>query len=184
MSKLFKKPRGFGTAKYFKSIRRRKDVELFIPFADTVVDPVDTQLTELTRRVGDEKTAKRVQKLAIQYPNGTIPELVTMDWLQRGGWRFIYQAELYGGRSTSGGLLPDFVVDTGGGTGAAWQIQGEYWHGRSKEKEVSDAAAALRLIGQTVAGVRIDKVLNLWENDILNRRPQVFQYAIAGMALR
>ena len=179
----FKRPRGFGN-KLFKTWARKTKTEIFVPFETEDDQFIETDLTELVRKVGDERTAKRVQELQAQYPVGTIPELVTYDWLTRGGWRFVYQAQLYGGRGSSGGLLPDFVVETGAGEGMAWQIQGEYWHGKSAEKGVSDAEAALRLTGQTVGGIRIDKVLGLWERDVLDRRPDVFKYAIAGISLR
>lgn len=145
-------------------------------------EQVNTDLTELTNRLGDRKLAERVIALQSVYPNGTVPELVTMDWLKRGGWRYVYQAELYGGRADKGGLLPDFVVEAG--SGMAWQIQGEYWHGRNATKAVSDAEAALRLTGQSVGGIRIDKVVNLWESDIYAKRPQIFYYALAGLGLR
>ncbi len=185
MPTLFKKPRGFGNK--FKKYSRKKKLEIFLPFTATDEEAVDTGLTELTRRLGDAATAKRVRALQAEMggvSSGTVPELVTYDWLKRGGWRFIYQAELYGGRATAGGLLPDFVVETGAGTGMAWQIQGEYWHGKTNEKAVSDAAAALRLLGQVVGGIRIDKVINLWEQDLYTKRPQVFEYALAGISLR
>jgi hypothetical protein len=180
---VFKKPRGFSNP--FKKGKRKRDIPIFKGFPDAFdVQPVDTELTELTRRVGDEKLAKRVLQLQEQYPTGTVPELITLEWLHRGGWRHIYQAQVAGGRGSAGGLIPDFVVDLGGGRGMAWQIQGEYWHGRSKAKGLRDAEAALRLTGQTVGGIRIEKVINLWERDILERRPQVFQYALAGISLR
>lgn len=116
--------------------------------------------------------------------SGTVPELIAYDWLQRNSYPFTFQAELYGGRATAGGLLPDFVVETGAGVGMAWQIQGEYWHGKSGDKKVSDAEAAMRLVGQVVGGVRIEKVIYLWESDLYEKRPQVFQYAVAGISLR
>jgi hypothetical protein len=69
--------------------------------------------------------------------------------------------------------------------GMAWQIQGDYWHGqRSVEKQFRDMADNMRLIGQTVGGIRIGKVLGLWESDIYSRREIVFQYALAGLSLR
>lgn len=182
----FKKGRGFGNK--FKKYSRGKKVEIFFPFVSgNDTSPVDTALTELTRRLGDQALAKRIRVLQAQYggvSSGTVPELVTYDWLQHSGYRFVFQAELYGGRATAGGLLPDFVVETGAGSGAAWNIQGEYWHGKSQEKAISDAEGALRLVGQVVNGIRIDRVLYLWEDDLYTKRPQVFQYAIAGVALR
>jgi hypothetical protein len=51
-------------------------------------------------------------------------------------------------------------------------------------KAQSDAVDAMRMIGLVVQGIRIDKVLYLWEQDLYDKRPQVFQYAVAGIALR
>jgi hypothetical protein len=182
----FKKGKGFSNK--FKKYSRGKKLEIFLPFvAKNDDEDVDTALTELTRRLGDAALAKRIRALQAQYggvSSGTVPELVTYDWLQRSGYRFVFQAELYGGRATAGGILPDFVVETGAGTGMAWNVQGEYWHGKTNEKAQSDAVDALRMIGQVVNGIRIDKVLYLWEQDLYTKRPQVFQYAIAGIGLR
>lgn len=182
----FKKRRGFDNK--FKKYSRRKKLDIFLPFVSGTDDEyVDTALTELTRRLGDEATAKRIRALQATLggvSSGTVPELVTYDWLQRSGYNFIFQAELYGGRATAGGLLPDFVVETGAGVGMAWQIQGEYWHGKSGDKKVSDAEAAMRLMGQVVGGVRIEQVIFIWEEDTYTKRPQVFQYAVSGIALR
>jgi hypothetical protein len=157
----------------------------FTGWPDPAEPRADIELTELTRKIGDEATAKRVRGLQMQYPNGTVPELVTMDWLNAGKYRYIYQGQLYGGRSSLGGLLPDFVVATGGGYGMAWQIQGDYWHSkRSVEKQFKDNADNLRLVGQTVGGIRISKVIPVFESDIYARRSTVFQLALAGVSLR
>lgn len=182
----FRKPRGFGNAK-FKAWAKVPDAtkQYLEPFRIDSSEPVDGALTELTNRLGDERLAKRVRTLQAQYPAGTVPELVTMDWLDKQRYRYIYQAQLWGGRAAAGGLLPDFVVASNGAIGQAWQIQGEYWHGKKGlAKQSSDAAAALTMTGQVVDGIRIEKVMNLWESDIYNRRPEVFEYALAGIGLR
>jgi hypothetical protein len=175
----------FDFRRFKKFGKRPKGFKVLEPFGGDL-EPVDTELTELVRVLGDEKTAKRVLALKRQYyatNSGTIPELVTMDWLQVNKHRFIFQGQLYGGRASKGGLLPDFVVDTGGGKGAVWNIQGEYWHNKSAQKSFNDATANLRYLGQTIGGIRIEKVLLLNERDILRRRPLVFQLAVAGIAL-
>lgn len=181
----FKKPRGF--ANPFAK-RKKKATEIFMPFADATDEEgdVDSALTDLTRKLnGDEKTAKRVMALQQEFPNGTVPELVCMDWLQANKYAYIYQGMLYGGRSTSGGLVPDFVVDAGGADGIAMQIQGDYWHSqRSVEKQFNDAADNLRLLGQVVGGIRIGKVVGVWESDLFSRKNQTMQYAVAGISLR
>lgn len=168
--------------------RRRGQWILLKPLTNLFEEPTDTELTELTRILGDQATAKRVRKLQLEYSNGpssgTVPELVTMDWLNVNKYHYIYQGQLYGGRARGGGLLPDFVVDTGGGNGMVWNVQGDYWHNRNASKQFSDAAENLRYIGQIVGGIRITNVILLNESDILSkRRDQVFQMALAGISL-
>lgn len=169
--------------------RRRNQWILLKPLDNMFETPTDTILTDLIRELGDEKTAKRVRKLQLQFATGgtnyaTVPELVTMDWLEVNKYHYIFQGQLYGGRARSGGVVPDFVVDMGGGKGMVWAVQGVYWHSKTKEKSFSDAADNLRMLGQYVGGIRIDKVVELWDDDILHRRPQVFLMALAGIGLR
>jgi hypothetical protein len=182
----FKDFRNFRAKSFTPWRRRGKRMFPLLPAFPAIEEAAaDTELTDLTNHIGDEATAKRVMQLQAQYPQGTVPELVTMDWLQANKYRYIYQGMLYGGRGNLGGLLPDFVVDTGGPEGMAWQIQGDYWHGtRSTEKQFSDATDNLRLVGQVVGGIRIGKVIPIWESAILKRRPHVFQMALAGIELR
>jgi hypothetical protein len=178
--------KGFEYRRFKKFGKRPKSFKVLKPFGDDV-EQVDTVLTEITNALGgDEKTAKRVRQLQLQFggkSSGTLPELVTMDWLDQNKIKYIFQGRVFGGRAAAGGLLPDFVVDTGGGRGAVWNVQGEYWHNRSAQKGFDDASANLRYLGQVVGGIRIEKVLLLNERDILRRRPFVFQMALAGIAL-
>lgn len=166
--------------------RGKKAFPVLPPFTYNIFEePVDQILTELTRLIGDEKTATRVRNLQYEFPNGTVPELVVMDWLQSNKYHYIYQGMLYGGRASAGGLLPDFVVQSNGAQGMALQVQGDYWHGkRSVEKQFQDAADNLRLVGQTVGGIRISKVVGVWESDLYNRRETAMRMALAGVSLR
>ena len=142
----------------------------------------DDALRTLELRIGDVTLAKRVQKLQAKYPVGSVPELIVLDWLTRNGWQHLYQHALFGGRSLRGGLLPDFVVFTGG-SASAWQVQGEYWHS-TKLKGDADRIANLRMLGQEVDGSRIETVVEMWEDDIYRKRPQIFYMALAGIGLR
>lgn len=142
----------------------------------------DDALRTLELRVGDAALAKRVQKLQAKHPVGSVPELIVLDWLVRNGWQHLYQHALFGGRSLRGGLLPDFVVFTGG-SASVWQVQGEYWHS-TKLKGDKDQVANLRMLGQVVDGNRIETVVELWEDDIYRKRPQIFYMALAGIGLR
>jgi hypothetical protein len=49
---------------------------------------------------------------------------------------------------------------------------------------MSDERANILPIGQTLFGYRIEKVIELWENDIYHKRPQVFHLAMAGIEMR
>jgi hypothetical protein len=183
---MFKEFRTFRSKHFTPWYRKGKRAwPNFTGWPDPAEPGADIELTELTRKIGDAAAAKRVRGLQVQFPNGTVPELVTMDWLNAGKYRYIYQGQLYGGRSRAGGLLPDFVVQTGGGYGMAWQIQGDYWHDkRSVEKQFKDNADNLRLLGQNVGGIKISKVIPVFESDIYNRRNTVFTLALAGVSLR
>lgn len=151
-----------------------------------VVDLRDAAEVRLLRALdGDEKLVKRILALMQEYPAGTIPELICYTWLEKERIKFAYQAMLYGGRRQSGGLLPDFVVDVGGGLSVAWQVQGEYWHSLAR-KGSYDRSVSLRLQGAYYQGRRIWKVAELWEADLLDKyqRETVLRSALQGISLR
>ena len=139
----------------------------------------------LTRRLGgrpaDAKLAKRIIRYKGVYPTASYPELVTFDWLDSQGVKFTFQAHLFGGRSTKGGLVPDFVVQHGG-FAHVWQVQGVYWHSQLGNR-TKDEISSIRYIGQEFGGNRISKVINLWEDDIYQKRPQIFLWALSGLEL-
>jgi len=146
-------------------------------------DPyIQEVFNRLGRKPSDYRVAKRVAKLHGKYPQGTIPELVTMDYLDQKGYKYTYQAWVNGGRSRRGGVVPDFVVQVGG-IGMAWNVQGEYWHSRP-EVIASDAIDRLQLIGHYFEYIFIQKIVNLWENDIYHHRPKVFELAEMGISMR
>ena len=144
----------------------------------------DQMEAEIMRRANlDRQEAKRIMKLQETYPQGSLPELVTYDWLDRQGYQFFYQVALLGGRTVAGGVLPDFVVGFDSSRAYAWNVQGEYWHTLAGKPE-KDAADALRMKGLNVYGYTIKDVIPLWEFDIYNKRPGIFYAALAGMSLR
>lgn len=130
----------------------------------------------------DYPVAVRVAKLQTQYPAAPKTELITYDWLRAGGYTFVYQAALFGGRAQLGGILPDMLV-ADGGEWNAWPIQGDYWHSY-KVNQGQDQAEKIRLIGQTFSGRRITKVTQVWETHIRYRRPEVFMLALQGIELQ
>lgn len=150
-----------------------------------IVDPL---VSEIWHRLGDrpedEGVAKRCAALSralFKTYEGTIPELVTHDWLTQNNVPFEFQAFVYGGRNKLGGVIPDFVVWPGG-RGLAWFIDTLYWHSKP-EVAASDAVDRVRLLGAVVAGIRIEQVVSLWETRIYNSRPAVFQMALAGIEM-
>lgn len=144
-------------------------------------DLTDTEYATLLRALGDGALAKRIQKLQKRFPVGTVPELVTYDWLDRQHMDFEYQVALYGGRTRAGGIIPDFVLRQGGQT-VVWMIQGNYWHTLGNRAQV-DEAQRLRLMGTRINGEPIRRVVYLWESRILGDRPRVFTLATAGVEL-
>jgi hypothetical protein len=153
---------------------------------DYVLDLRDRTALEVWRRIGqrskDWKLAQRVATLLRTYPNGTIPELVAMDWLNQQQIEYIYLAQIYGGHARKGGVEVDLLFRYAG-VGIAWLVHGEYWHSRP-EVSASDAIDRLRFLGATYHGIRIDKVVALWESDIYFERPRVFELGVLGLGLR
>ena len=134
---------------------------------------------------GDEKVARAIVNLKKTWPRGTVPELLTYNWLEANSYDFSYQAAAFGGR-LSGGMMPDFIIKVGG-KGLAWLVQGSYYHSvhfqRAHAQDDRDIVAELRLKGQYVGGVRIESVVSLFEEDIYDRRPDVFNLALGGQNL-
>lgn len=167
----------------FKPARKFKLMPvLAIP---TAADGSDPALTALIKKLGgDRNLAKRIMRLAEQFPVATVPELIVYTFLQRFGYDFDFQTELFGGRRFSGGLLPDFVVYNGNGPATVFQVQGEFWHSISR-KGFHDQTSQWRMIGMQVRGTTIGKVIEVWENDLyMGRHVQTLFYALAGISLR
>lgn len=163
--------------------RRRQDALPPLPSIPTDEENISAEEERrraIARLVDDDSLSYRVMKLQGRYPQGTVPELVTMDWLMREGIGFYYQVDLFGGRR-GGGLVPDFIVQNGAGVDA-WLVQGEYWHTRNG-KEEADAADYLRLRGTDFGTGRINNVIQLWDSQLYRNRPEVFWAALAGLEM-
>ena len=164
--------------------RRRRDKADPIPGGEYVTEDephVNEIFIRLGRRSRDLRVAKRVAKLVEQFPNATIPELVTMDWLNQQNIEYKYLAQVLGGHARKGGVEADFLLQVGG-VGMVWLINGNYWHSRP-EVVASDVVDRLRFIGATRYGIRIEKVVALWERRIYEDRPTVFELALAGVEM-
>lgn len=131
----------------------------------------------VARDTGDRKLAQRVSRLRLKYPYGTVPELITLDWLEGRNERYIFQAQLFGGW-VEGGLVPDFTVHQMGRT-FAWLVQGTFWHNKPGRPGI-DAANKMRLEGSYVNGQKINKVIEIWETRIMRNHKEVLENALAG----
>lgn len=141
----------------------------------------DEKQADIARLVGSQRVAKRVMALMKTYPNGTLPELLVMDWLNEQGEEYVYQAPLGGGKAVKGGLVADFLVPVGGGW-SCWFIQGDYWHTMvgTTEKNTVDKMMA---VSQQYAGKEIQLALELWEGKLYKQRDYVCLMAMSGIEL-
>lgn len=136
---------------------------------NTQFDVTDDRQVEIARVLRDDALAKRIIRLqSTLYPYGTVPELIMVDFLQKKGERYKYQAQLFGGWR-SAGLVPDFVVSRRG-TAHAILINGNYWH-NLPGKKVKDASDKLRLLNTYYDGDLIQNVTIVWESQIMQPNP-------------
>ena len=166
----------------FKRLRRPK-FQIVPPSRPKAPDETPTEYDRLKRLLKDDKLVKRIMRFMEKFPQATTPEAITYLWLEDNGHKFFFQLEMFGGRRRSGGIVADFVVPVHGGSAYIFAVQGEYWH-TMLQKHMSDERANILPIGQTLFGYRIEKVIELWENDIYHKRPQVFHLAMAGIEMR
>lgn len=146
-------------------------------------DLTDDRVDRLANVLGDEKLAKRVYSMQDNdYPYATVPELIMVDFLEKRGERYKFQAQLYGGYR-QGGLIPDFVVSRGGNS-RALLINGIYWHNIPGKRQ-KDAADKLRLLGQYIDGDLISDATIIWESRIVDdpERERNMQLALEGTEL-
>jgi hypothetical protein len=140
----------------------------------------DTEYDKLVEATGSETMAKRILKLKKQYPNGTYPELVVMDWLMQHNVKWAYQFWVLGGKVLSGGQVVDFVVDVGS-RAIVIEVQGNYWHTRGGSIQ-HDFAERLALLGITIWGKKVG-VVEVWESRIMDKykRDHAMQMALLGI---
>ena len=149
--------------------------------------PEETELDIIHRRMGgraeDLPLAQRVLGWKQnEIPKATVPEAVVYDYLKLTGRTFFFQAPVFGGRGQKGGLIPDFLIDNGG-KWMVWNVQGEYWHSEGLNAG-KDKSFRYRLLGSIVMGMKVQSVVELWEGDIYNDRPAIWQLAWGGRGMR
>ncbi len=134
----------------------------------------------------DHRLAGRVRKLQKSgvgngITSGTVPELVVYDWLTQNGYEFLFQPQVDGGRGAAGGVVPDFAVNIGGKL-TVFLVNGVYWHSRAQTSN-SDVTDKLTILSSTINGMMVERVVELWDSTIYKRRPQVFQWGLAGIEM-
>jgi len=167
--------------------RRYRVGEEIKPLLDGInveFDVTPDDVNELARVIGDDTVARRLRKMQHEkFQYATIPELMMVDYLDRTGERYKYQAQLYGGYR-SGGLVPDFVVMRGA-TSRAILVNGNYWHNVPGKKE-KDASDKLRINGTYFDGVQITDTVIIWESRLMQPNPgrdRAIQDALSGIEL-
>ncbi len=167
--------------------RRYRAGEAIKPLLDGInveFDVTPDDVNELARVIGDDSLARRLRKMQREkFQYATIPELMLVDYLDRIGERYTFQAQLYGGHRR-GGVVPDFVL-TRGTVGRAILVNGNYWHNVPGMQQ-KDEADKLRLKGSYFEGVRIEDTVILWESRLMQPNPgreQAIQDAVQGIEL-
>lgn len=176
--------KGFNSLPTLDGDRHRTDEKPFQPLplgAPETFDVTEDDVGHLARVLQDEALAKRIKHMQTDnYPYGTLPEMLMMDFLDTKHERYVYQAQIAGGHR--GGLVPDFALQKAGGW-RALLIQGQYWH-NVPGKAVKDESDRLRLIGSIYNGQPIMDVVFVWERRLMQSNPGrdvVLQNALAGI---
>jgi hypothetical protein len=161
---------------------RRKDSkpDPYVSQEHTSFDSTDDTEDRLARELKSRAMAKKVLGLKKEYPYGTVPELLAMDWLRTNRERYVWQAQLYGG-FRSGGIVPDFLVHRNSSI-TALLVQGNYWHNLPGMK-TADESDRQRLLGTSYEGQRIKKVVFVWETRLMRSRDDVMRHALSGIEL-
>ncbi|KKN64478.1 hypothetical protein LCGC14_0490910 [marine sediment metagenome] len=82
---------------------------------------------ERQRKLKDDKLEERLPTVIQGKPVNSVEEARIAVGLEILGWRFVYQKAYYGGRSTAGGIIVDFLVLTPG-SATPLLMQSRYWH--------------------------------------------------------
>lgn len=146
------------------------------------LDTAPPQLQRLVRRVGRER-ADRIWEV-MQEVTATIPEAIAYAWLQDWKYSFDFQSSQLGGLWVRGGAVVDFVIYDMSFEGVYfWRIMGEHWHQGSR-KQHADQLQKGRLMALRIGGMPVVAVVDLWENDLYDRWPEVLELARMGEELR
>lgn len=145
---------------------------------DTTPDTVLYWMTKVSR-----ERAMRAYRLLKQGIVGSLPELLTYDWLQSRNRIFDFQSSIMGGRLILGGAVADFIIeDLIPGGLVIWRVQGDYWHTQA-DRVQSDFIQRERLLTESYMGVPVEQVVDLWESAIYWAAPYVFEMAEGGVEI-
>jgi hypothetical protein len=168
-----------------------EDAEESLPELPPVASPFgaeeETEIDIFHRRMGgraeDLPLAQRVFGWKQnEIPNASLPEAIVYDYLKLSGRPFVYQYMVFGGRGSKGGLVPDFLVENGG-QWLVWNVQGEYYHSEAFNKG-RDKSFRYRILGAIIMGMKVQSVVELWENDVYHDRPAIWELAWGGRGMR
>lgn len=163
--------------------RKRPELQFEEPAGvSPIMDLQPPDLRELTQLLGSENLARRIIDWQALFPLATLPELIVYDWLTQEQQQFTFQGEFGGGRKLRGGAVPDFVVNWGG-KGLVLRVQGEYWHTLPGQGD-RDFVQKMQMMGQYVNGLQVASVVDVWEDDLYQRREHTMTMAMAGIELR
>lgn len=182
--KGLKKPKGLKGLKGLGKAVKLPPIPDLQPDPQRVAGLVNDEVARLTGILGDERLARRVYKMKQkEYPQGTLPELVAIDWLQRRQIPFQFQLSVLGGRITRGGQVLDLVVDRGTHV-IVIEINGNFFHTKPGKQRL-DEGQKMALLSIKILGKRVQAIVEVWENKIqsAHSRNAVMNSALAGISL-
>jgi len=132
--------------------------------------------------LSDEANEELLEEFAAWHAatNGSWPEFICWKWLvnekqQKEGLDFYFQHPLFGGRTVYGGFLLDFYFPA---KNLGWRVMGIRWHLLRPRDRARDLVAKQTLESR---GIRI---VDVWEDDIANRKGYTLEQAWRGNGLR
>ena len=124
------------------------------------------------------RIAKTFLGLKVQYPRGTLPELIFLMILKKLGVDYVYQEDVRGGRSIYGGLVVDFFIPS---IATACRIMGNYFHTRPDQVQRDEAQKTI-LLASVINGVQVQRVVDVWEMPLYScNREAVVKSALNGV---
>lgn len=136
-----------------------KEMQAFEAMSDLSQEEAREQRLMATwiARVGQERAEQAMELYRQGSASRTLPELLVELALRKKGVRYRAQPQLPGTR-------PDFAIYGPQGVKII-RVQGDYWHNRP-DVAARDALQKQNLIVQSVDGMKITKIVDIWEHQI------------------